>query len=162
MPANQIRHGCRRRGTAYVLVLSITTLLIVLGISATFIARGDLEQNQLEHDQANARVCAQYTLDYVQKLRDGDTTWRLEAPHARWISFLNIDGVSMYYAYVDPIDSDLANDSTQPFLIYSKAISGNAKRMFVVEMIPGENGRLIRNTDSFKQITADEINIPVN
>lgn len=150
-------HRRRQRGTAYVLVLAITSILIVLGIAATQIARGEIERNDLEQDQAKARIAAQYAMDYIHKLRNGDVTWRANVVNAQWRSFMNYNGVAIYSAYIDQIDGDMANDSGQPFLLYTAAVSGDSRRVYRVEMISDDAGNLTRNDETFEQIPFDEL-----
>lgn len=147
----------RRRGTAYVLALAVTSMLVVLGIAATQIARGAIEQKGLEHDQAQARIAALYAQDYIQKLLDGDTAWRGAAPDGTWSLFAELHGVTLHYAYIDQADGDITNDPTQPFLLYTMAVKGASRRVYRVEMIPDENGNLTRNLDKFEQVAFEDL-----
>lgn len=154
------RHPQRRsRGTAYVLVLAVTSILIVLGISASQIARGELEQSTLEHDQFHSRLGAQYAQDLIHKFLDGDTAWRTTVQDATWYLMLsNVDGTyRVYYAFVDQIDGDIRNDATQPFMLYTLTVGGDARRAYRIELIPDEDGNLTRNANSFEQILFDEL-----
>jgi len=147
-----IKQHRRTRGTALVLVLGMTTLLVTLGFAVTQIARGELKKNTLEQDQADARIAAQYTLDYMHKALDGSTSWRSGAGNGTWKYFASLDGAWIFYSYVDEIDGDMSNDATQPFVLYSLAVKGNSKRAYRVELIPDESGNLKRNDASFEQV----------
>jgi len=146
-----LRQRRRYRGTALVLVLGMTTLLVTLGIAATQIARGELKRNTLEQDQAEARIAAQYTLDYIHKALNGNTSWRSDAQDDRWYYFAQLDGTYIYYSYIDQIDGDISNDATQPFILYTLAIKGNSQRLYRVELVPDEAGNLNRNESKFEQ-----------
>lgn len=150
-------HTRRRRGTAYVLALSITSMLIVLGITATQIARGAIEENELEHDQAEARTAALYAQDYIHKFLDGNTSWRANAPNANWSYFAQLHDVTMFYAYVDQIDGDITNDPTQPFMLYTLAVKGESRRVYRVEVVPDADGNLTRNLDKFEQVAFEDL-----
>lgn len=143
----------RSRGTALVLVLGVTTLLVTLGITAIQIARGTLKQNALEKDEAEARIAAKYTLDYVHKMLDGDTTWRVDAMDGSWSLFTQIDDTLIFYSYIDEIDGDISNDPAQPFMLYTVAITDHSKRVYRVELIPDADGNLRRNDSKFEQGT---------
>jgi type II secretory pathway component PulK len=145
------RQRRRTRGTALVLVLGMTTLLVTLGIAATQIARGELKRNTLAQDQADARVAAQYAIDYIHKTLNGRTSWRDNASNGSWNYFAQLDDVSIAYAYVDEIDGDLTNDATQPFFLYTLAIKGDSRRVYRIELIPDDEGNLIRNDSTFEQ-----------
>jgi len=148
---HQLRQRRRSKGTALVLVLGITTLLVTLGITAVQISRGELKQNELEQDQAEVRIAAHCALDFIHKSLDGDTAWRSSAFDASWYYFTNFDGANIYYGYVDQIDGDVSNDATQPFMLYTLAIKGNSKRVYRVELIPDADGNLRRNDSTFEQ-----------
>lgn len=141
----------RERGTAYVLVLAITTLLVTLGLAATQLAQGQIEQGESEQDVAKARLAAQYTQDYIHKLRTGDTTWRDGLLTSRWYYFTNLDGVDIWHAYVDQIDGDLADDYSEPFVLYTLARSGSAYRSYIAEYSADEDGNLTLNVSTLRQ-----------
>lgn len=144
-------HNRRRQGTALILVLAMTTLLVTLGIAATKIARAELKKNDLEKDQAQVRIAAQYALDFMQKRLDGETDWRSTANNGAWNVFSTINGVTIYYAYVDQTDGDLSDDATDPFLLHSLAFTGDSLRVYRVELISDEQGNLKRNEATFEQ-----------
>lgn len=141
----------RQRGTAYVLVLSITTLLVTLGIAATQIAQGQIEQVDLDQDLAQARLAAQVTQDIIHRRNSGTTTWRDGVSNATWYSLASLDGLSYFYAYVDPIDGDLSNNTTDPFVLYTLAFSGQAFRIYSSEYRVDEDGNWTRDASTFKQ-----------
>lgn len=145
------RHA-RQRGTAYVLVLAITSMLVMLGITATQISRGEMKRNTLEQDQAEVRLLAISCQDILHKQLSGRLTWRASARDGKWTRFETIDGVTLYYAFVDQIDGDITNDYTQPFLLYTAAVDGDSARAYIVELVPDESGNLTRNASSFRQM----------
>lgn len=147
----------RRRGTAYVLALSIMTILMIVGIAATKIARTELAKSTLESDQAVARLSAIYTQDYIHRVLSGGTAWRASAPNASWNIFYQYQGCTMYYAYVDQVDGNINNDATQPFLLYTLAVKGNSRRIYRVEIVPDANGNLTRNADTFQQLMIEDL-----
>ena len=153
-----IRHSSRRRsrrrqrGTAYVLVLSITSMLVVMGIAATQIARGELERYELESGQAAARLSAVSLQDMIHKQIDGDMTWRDSATSGAWVRFGTLDGGDLFYRYRDQIDGNMSDDYTEPFLLYTRAIYGESRRTYVIEMIPDDDGEITPNAASFSQV----------
>lgn len=143
----------RQRGTAYVLVLAITTLLLVLGITANSIARADIEENELQEDQVAAQLAAEYLQDYLQKIHSGSKTWRDGIYSSSWYYFTAVDGVYLLHGYVDEIDGDLANDYSQPVRIYTYAITTKARRVYSAEYAPDDEGNLILIPSSMRQET---------
>ena len=141
----------RQRGTAFVLVLAITSLLVMLGITTTQLSRNEMQRNNLDQDQASVRLIALTGQDILHKRLDGSTAWRATAANGSWTYYGAIDGVALYYAFVDQIDGDVTNDATQPFLLYTLAVDGDSIRSYIVELVPDDSGNLTRNASSFRQ-----------
>ena len=156
-PASKRINNHRRRGTAYVLALAITTMLITLGIAATQIARGAMQENTLEQDQATAALVAQFSQDYMHKLLSDKADWRDTAPNSSWRLFAIFDDTAVWFAYIDQIDGDIKNDATQPFMLYTMAIKGDTRRVYRVEIVPDSDGNLTRNLDKFEQVAFEEL-----
>lgn len=148
---NDQKHLRKQRGTAYVLVLAITTLLVTLGIAATHLAQNQIEQGDSALDQAKARLAAQSYLDILHRRNNGSTTWRDGVATETWFLLTSQDGIDLYYAYDDPIDGDLDDDYTEPFRLYTLAKSGTAFRIYSVEYTADTDGNLTRNASTFKQ-----------
>ncbi|MGB0768460.1 MAG: hypothetical protein ACPGYV_12210 [Phycisphaeraceae bacterium] len=144
----------RQAGTAYVLVLAITSMLVILGLAANQIARGQIEDGELHEDQVTAQLAAEYAHDVLLKQIEGSTTWRDAIHSSSWRIFRNIkDPIFLLYAYEDEIDGDVTNDYTQPVRISTLAVVGNARRVYSAEYIPDDTGKLVRNPDSWRQQT---------
>jgi len=143
----------RQRGTAYVLVIGITSLLVVLGLAAAQITKRQTERNQLHISEAQARLNAEYVQGYIQKLYDGSMNWRDNVGDNQWAYFFTYEGVSMYYAFEDPIDGQMAGDYTQPFRLYTLAVAGEAQRLYSAEYMPDEDGRLTRTSWTLQRET---------
>lgn len=153
--SQRVKNMRRQRGTAYVLVLAITTLLVTLGLAAAQLAKGQVEQGNREQDVAKARTAAQYAQDYMHKLRSGDTAWRDELETQRWYYFTRLDGVDIWHAYVDQIDGDLADDDSEPFVLYTLARSGDAYRSYIAEYTADAEGNLTLNPSTYRQGVLD-------
>lgn len=148
--------GAARRGSAYLLVLGITTMLVVMGISGVLLGRVAVEESDLQQDQAIARLAAQVALDVTHKQLDlsGDT-WRATTDDDQWQSARAYAGATIRVKFVDEIDGELDNDNTQPFRVYTQAQSGDAVRLYSVELIPLEGGGYKRNARTLRQETLD-------
>ncbi|MEM9346546.1 MAG: hypothetical protein AAGB26_08005 [Planctomycetota bacterium] len=141
----------RQRGTAYVLVLAITTLLITLGLTATQLAQDQIEQGDIQSDQAKARLAALYMQDVIHKRNTGDLTWRDGLDTETWYYMGTQDGILVFQAYADQIDGDLDDDYAEPFLLYTLAVSGTTFRIYSVEYASDSSGNLTRNASTFQQ-----------
>lgn len=145
----------RRRGTVYVLVLSITSLLVILGIGGAMVSRVEIEKSELEQHQSATRWVAIISLDLTHKRINGETTWRSEVWHDVWRPSENYNGCRIQVKYVDEIDGVIGDDPMQPFRLYAKAEKGSAVRIYSVEMIPDSNGNLTMNPRSMRKETVD-------
>ena len=141
----------RQRGTAYILVLAITTLLVTLGLAASQLARGQIEQGDNALDQSKARLTALYMQDIFQKQNSGNLTWRDGKESETWYFQTEIDGVRILYAYVDQIDNDLDDDYSEPFLLYTMGLSGTSFRIYSAEYVADEDGNLTLNASTLQQ-----------
>ena len=148
----QIQKNLRKqRGTAYVLVLSITTLLVTLGIAASQLAQSQIEQGNLDQDLAKARHAAMSFQDVISRRNTGSTTWRSGVTNSTWYQLPTQDSISLFYAYVDPIDGDINDDDADPFLLYTWAHSGTAFRIYSAEYSVDEDDEWARDASTFKQ-----------
>ena len=142
----------RQRGTAYVLVLGITTLLVVMGIGGAMLGRVEVEKGNLQHDQAVARLAAEVTLDIRHKqLNLSGTAWRSAVQHDTWSAAQTYAGAQIRTKIVDEIDGDLTNNNAQPFRVYTMAQVGNAARVYSIEMIPEDDDTYTRNARTLRQ-----------
>lgn len=156
--ANITCHVLRKqRGTAYVLVLSITSLLVVLGLAATQIARGEIRQGELELEQAQALLSSQSTIDIFHLQYNGETAWRKSVLNGRWYHGGTYQGAALYFAILDPNDTDLADDNSDSFLFYSCAEVGDSRRIYRIEFTSDDAGNLTRKASTFQQVMYDDL-----
>ena len=151
MTLHMIHHQRRQRGTAYILVLAITTLLVTLGLAAAQLAQGQIEQGDDALDQSKARLTALYMQDVFQKQHSGDLAWRDGVESGTWYYQTQVDDVRIYYAFVDQIDGDLDDDYSEPFLLYTLGLSGTSYRIYSAEYAADEDGNLTLNASTFQQ-----------
>ncbi|MFN3166848.1 MAG: hypothetical protein ACE37H_07270 [Phycisphaeraceae bacterium] len=149
------RRRASQRGTAYLLVLGITTMLVVFGITSAMIGRVTVEQAALNEDLAIARLAAEVGIDIMHKRIEGDTAWRGTTSNGDWSGSQPIADAKVYFKFVDEFDGNLANDNTQPFRLYAKAEVGDAVRVYSVEFVPDASNNLTRRPRSFRQEPAD-------
>lgn len=154
---NTTRATPKRRGTAYVLVLGITAMLVVMGISAAMLSRVTLEKNKLDENQAAVRLAAEVALDVTHKqltLIDA-ATWRAAATNDQWESRQTYADAAISVKFVDEIDGNLSNNTTDRFRLYTRAVRGDAVRIYSVEFVPDGEGGYDRLARTFRQDTLD-------
>lgn len=145
----------RQRGTVYVLVLSITSLLVVLGIASSMLARKHTRQSVLQHNQTSARLAAITALDYQHKMIDGDATWRNAVTDGVWSAGATYEDAVVQYKFIDEMDGSLVDSSAHPFRLYAKATVGDAVRIYSAEFIPDAANSYTRDPRTFRQELAD-------
>ena len=153
-PTRRVRHAAHR-GTAYILVLGITTMLVVFGIAGAMVSRVTVQQCKLQQDLTRARLAAEVALDVAHKRIDGSTSWRSTVGNGTWSGCENLADAKVYLKYVDEYDGTIAGDNTQPFRLYAKALINNAVRVYSVEFVPDETGHLTRRPRSMRQEAAE-------
>ena len=156
MPLGRKLYRCthaRRRGTAYVLVLGITSLLVTLGLAAIELSSIERERYELAQDQATARYAAFTGLDLLHKSLEGNSTWRDSASDDTW-GIVYVEGdLTLSYKFVDEEDGMIAGDYTQPFRLYTRASIGHSNRLYSVVYTPDASNNLTRDLSTFRQET---------
>lgn len=154
-----MRRRAKQRGTAYVLVLGITTLLVVMGLTSALIARGTLQRIELETDQAKARLLGITFMDYCHSRIDGSAFFRMLVTSGEWRSAETFGDGAAQHMYVDEIDGDINNDNAQPFRLYVMVTVGDAVRIYSQEFVPDESNNLRRDPKTFRQETVDGLGL---
>lgn len=148
------RQPAKERGTIYVLVLGVVMLLVVLGVAGVKVSQIKLERSGLQQDLAVATLVAENAIDVTHKQIDGTVTWRTGVGDNKWSEKLSYGGALVYVKYIDEIDGRMSDDPTQRFRLYTKAVVGEAVRVYSVEMIPDDSGNLTRNARTFRREAA--------
>ena len=126
----------RRRGGVYVLVLSVSMLVMIIGVSAVIALRAKQQTSDLVSDSILARQLARSAVELGSLAIDADDSWRTTWASGVWKWTTTVDGARMGYTAVDETDGDLADDDTDPVRIYGFAEIDNVTRILSVEMAP--------------------------
>ena len=92
------RHAAQR-GTAYVLVLGVTTLFVVFGVAGAMVSRVTVQRAALNEELAIARLAAEVGLDVMHKRMDGETDWRDTATEEGWSSDESLADARVSFRY---------------------------------------------------------------
>lgn len=131
------RHPCRQRGTVYLLVLSITAMLVATAVTAVIVGRIDLKGQTLEEDQTQARVLARTGLDLVRVSLNQDADWRTRQKPDTWVGPATVGAGSVRYKLLDDGDGDLLDDPADAVRVYVEATVGDAVRIYSVVLRTG-------------------------
>ena len=85
-PKQASRARRRRRGTAYVMMLGMSLMIVVIGLSALYATRSTVRAASMATDADEARTMAQSALEIAQQWIANDPNWRSTRPHGIWVS----------------------------------------------------------------------------
>jgi hypothetical protein len=137
----------RRRGTAYLLVLIVSMLVLVIGLSALLNAQARGRVSGSVADQMIARVLAISAVDLAVYELAHDSNWRATYASGEWQPKRNIDGEdSVTFRLVDEDDGDLLGGTLLPVRLHGLGESHDAIQVCSV-LIGATGPNLIDNND---------------
>lgn len=125
-----------RRGSVYVLVLGVATMVAVVGIGVIAIARSTGHAAQVSRDWDEAGTLATSGVELALGYMNTNTTWRTDATNRAWIGPLTLGRGRIAFTLVDESDGDLANNIQDPVRVYATATVGKATRVYAVQIAP--------------------------
>jgi hypothetical protein len=140
----------RLRGSTYLLVLSVATLMTGIGLSALLALRVERRTTDLTSAIAQARTEASSFLAVALLRIQNDPFWRTTYKNNIWEPNETVNETLFTLKLVDEEDSDLGNDPNQPVRLYTKATVDEAVRIYSV-LLACEgalgNGNLLLNSN---------------
>ena len=132
------RGARRQRGTVYLLVLSVTVMLVAIGVTAVTVGRIDLKSLRLEEDQAEARLFAQSVIEVIRLELERDEAWRKTYTSGEWTAYRKVGQTAYRFKLVDEQDGLLADNETDAARLYVQANAGDASRIYSVILRDGK------------------------
>lgn len=132
------RGARRQRGTVYLLVLSVTVMLVAIGVTAVTVGRIDLKSLRLEEDQAEARLFAQSVIEVIRLELERDEAWRKTYTSGEWTAYRKVGQTAYRFKLVDEQDGNLADNETDAARLYVQANAGDASRIYSVILRDGK------------------------
>ena len=123
---------CRRRGSAYVLVLSTALLLTVIGLAALTVARLGVRMNAAADDGVEAEVLAESAVEYALCQVAIDPNWRTTYKSGSETTPVPLGRGTISFRLVDETDGLLDNSGSDPIRIYGIGRAGIATRIYSV------------------------------
>lgn len=140
LPRRQLRLPApsvhRTRGSVYVLVLGVSTLITIVGVSAIALAQSTSRVSSSNRDWADAGVSAQAGIELMIAELNTSATWRSDFKPMGPIGRIKIGRALVEIRIDDPVDGDFTENPLDPVRIYSTATIGNATRCYSVEALP--------------------------
>ncbi len=126
----------RNRGTVYVLVLMISMLVTVIGLTALASVRVQLRSAMLSGDVDDARLCAQSSLELAKQWIYADANWRTNRSSSAWATDVKIGAGSFNITAVDPVDGIISNSPLDPIVITVTGFKGTARQQLTCKLAP--------------------------
>ncbi len=149
---NRRRTRARRRGSVYLLVLGVSSIVMVIGLSALAAVRvqhrGSTDQTHAAQAQALADAGLQLALERLAH----NAAWRTDFTHDQWGNWeaLGDGNGGLMIKLIDLDDTNLADNDQDPFRLVIRATRGDAVRLVSVEVQaqPPLGPELVTNGDT--------------
>ncbi|MFG0331478.1 MAG: hypothetical protein ACF8PN_16445 [Phycisphaerales bacterium] len=126
-----------RRGSAYVLVLMISMLVVVTGLGGLLTNRVRRQAQSTVRDMETARRLAISAID-LALLEVATTNWRSTRLNDTWTTPQPLGAGDISYKFVDEIDGILADDATEPVKLIGRGVIGSTIQMSSVRLDDGK------------------------
>src|SRR5258706_1570694 len=126
----------RRRGTAYIFVLSLCILIAVVAV--TLLSGSQIRARIIvaNNDVTEASVLAESAVERVLTLLVSDPNWRTTYSNGIETTPITLGRGTISLKLVDEADGSLANDPTQPVRAYGIGRVGSTTRIYSVQLRP--------------------------
>lgn len=147
------RRANRQRGSVLVLVLGVTSIVGVIGLSSLLAVRLQHRDVQTRADASQAQQLADTGLQLLHARLSANNNWRNEHTHDAWSADESLgDGSQLRYKLRDEgdeNDADLADDENDAARLIVRVAHGNAVRLASCQLAGGETlgPELISNGD---------------
>ncbi len=115
------------RGSIYVTVLGVTTMVVMIGLTAVYVGRVQARSATTSNDFAQARIYARSGIELAMMAIANDPYWRTNLGNGVWFSGKPIGNGTFTLSVADPIDGDVATGQSDPVVLTSTGIKGAAK-----------------------------------
>jgi hypothetical protein len=116
--------GRRRRGSVYMLVLAVGTVLSMIGISMVAVTRSGAKSLEQSQNWSEAQLLASSGIEHAIACIAADTSWRTTYS-TQTVTKSQGNGTFAWHL-VDETDGNLADDPSEPFAIISTGTVGKA------------------------------------
>lgn len=125
-----------RRGSVYLMVLGAAVIVTILGLSALTAVRIQRRSADGLGDFAEARRYAQSAIELGLLAIHDDPDWRENQLNGNWITDKAIGRGTYSLDGIDPLDGDLADDSSDPLVLTGSGNVGGACCKLSVRLVP--------------------------
>ncbi len=125
-----------RRGSAYILVLAVSMVIVMLGVTSSHLMRIRSTNARLSEDETRAALLARSAVEVMIKALNDDPSWRTSHVHDQWSDMPRTihDGTFIYK--LSDEDGDLADDTSDDVRLTVLTTRGEATRIYSVLLRP--------------------------
>ena len=122
-----------RRGSVYLIVLSVSMIVLVIGLSGLMVSRIEQRSASAVSDMTQARLHALAAIEMGMFLIDADPLgWRASFDAGVLPTDMPLGNGTLTLQAADPVDGDLTNNETDPVLFTGIGIDGGARHKLQV------------------------------
>ena len=122
-----------RRGSVYLIVLSVSMIVLVIGLSGLMVSRIEQRSASAVSDMTQARLHAVAAVEMgMFQIEDYPSSWRDRFDAGILPTDMPLGNGTLTLQVVDPVDGDLTNNETDPVLCTGIGIEGGARHKLQV------------------------------
>lgn len=131
----------RRRGSGYILVLAVSTIVMIIGVSSILAIRVQRKTSQRAGDFAEASQHARAAIEMgFHMIRTYPDTWRAMFSSGTMPTNQVFGQGTFTLQAIDPIDGNLSNDPADPVVLIGIGVQNNARHRMQVTVNPVGDG----------------------
>ena len=135
-PRGTLYRTGRRWAGAYVLTLSTSLLVAVMGVAALIAVRVERTAAAADEDFVAARLNARSAAEVAALAIASTQTWRTTYPNGAWVTGMPLGEGTYSVSVVDPGDADLADSASDSAIVVAVGEVGPAQYRLAVELAP--------------------------
>lgn len=133
--ANRAAGRTTRRGTAYVMALTVSSVAATTAVAGLAIRAASAERGERIADLAEARLLAQTGIEATLQRIEDDVNWR-GTFGAQLIDSVSVGDGRFQIAVFDPADNNLEDDPDEAYRLISRGETGNSAATLSVDIRP--------------------------
>ncbi len=123
-----------RRGGVYLLVLGVSMVIVMIGVSVSHLARIRSSSRTLSEQATKAELAAKSAVEITLKRVRLDSNWRSNNTSGDWSDPSEAIGDAKFISVLEDSDGDLNDDADDDATLTVKASVGGAMRMLSVRL----------------------------
>ena len=137
------RGRCRRRGSIYIIILSASLIVMVIGLAAVTFIRIERRYATTSTEFAQTRLYAQSAVELAYSIMRDDPNWRTNRTSGIWLTGQTLGDGTFNLEVVDPVDNDYQTDPFNSVLITGTGMLGEATYKLEVTLAAQDGGWVV-------------------